>query len=565
MLTRFRGSFKLSSNDMFNEFTPKFEINQLLVYENEHETKKEYVQASAFLNLKFIDQIRTFEKYQQVPKHFHHVGRDVESLEEVYERRKVTSYLSGGLGNRLFQMGAVVWFADKYHRTPVVSLDKIEPCNHSLVNYTTSIFAPFCVMTAMSNCHTFIERPENFSHFIEWEDVPEKDVCFRGYFQSYHYVKNHQIDKYLSLDRPPLVALLQAAFIHVRRGDYVNNAFHEINLNVYYLECMRRAFVNEKAPLIIVLSNDIEWCKNQWMFQDQETIRFCQEEKGELIDLSIMARCAHGGICSNSSFSWWGSFLGQGSGIHHKTYIPSKWLGQSQWTTQLVDPLNPAMEEVNINSWFLPITYFNLKHRTDRNMLIQWELKTKLGIGSEYIERFDAIYVKDRGHQGCCASHIQGLQNFIDSKCPLGLLFEDDAELEINLIEKLVCFFKELTGPHFDGLLLGGGEIQTCTQKQLLDVKTNKLELKRFDFTTADQLVGAQQTVGYIITRHQAKKLVSLWSNCLLGLSNKSLPQHNFCIDQSWKQLHKLDAWFVSKPLLCKQRISFSDIEKTIK
>ncbi len=314
---------------------------------------------------------------------------------------------------------------------------------------------------------------------------------------------------------------------------------------------MRRVFALHKSPRIIICSNDIEWCKDQWMFKDNDTILF-SHSKTELEDLNIMSKCVYGGICSNSTFSWWGSFLNTQS--KHKKYIPAKWLANELWSTQLAEP-STMIEEVSIDGWFLPITYINLKHRNDRRSLVQGELESKLQIQKEYITRFDAIYVKERGHLGCCASHVHALQNFLSTKCPLGMILEDDAQM-ISDLSHLKQFFADLQGPNFDGLLLGGGLISKYDDGSLASVNGKMLALR---------LKESQQTVGYIITRNEAKRLVQLWTNGMLSLCDTKVPQHHFCIDQNWKQLHRTDYWYVLEPLLCMQRRSFSDIEKTVK
>jgi len=48
-------------------------------------------------------------------------------------------------------------------------------------------------------------------------------------------------------------------------------------------------------------------------------------EKDELETLYIMANCGYGGICSNSSFSWWGGFLNK----YSSSYFPNKLLNKN--------------------------------------------------------------------------------------------------------------------------------------------------------------------------------------------------------------------------------------------
>ncbi len=103
--------------------------------------------------------------------------------------------------------------------------------------------------------------------------------------------------------------------IHVRRGDYVNNPFYvDLTSTKYYEKAMK------KFPLetnFLVFSDDIEWCKtyfigNEFSFQERGT---------EVNDIALMADCK-GIIIANSSFSWWGAYLGD---KNKKVVAPKEW------------------------------------------------------------------------------------------------------------------------------------------------------------------------------------------------------------------------------------------------
>lgn len=91
--------------------------------------------------------------------------------------------------------------------------------------------------------------------------------------------------------------------IHVRRGDYLLFSHQYPNLmeTDYYVEAMKE-FEGKK---FIVFSDDIEWCKQQDIFNGCEF----SEGNNEVQDLNIMASCL-GIITANSSYSWWAAFLG---------------------------------------------------------------------------------------------------------------------------------------------------------------------------------------------------------------------------------------------------------------
>lgn len=92
--------------------------------------------------------------------------------------------------------------------------------------------------------------------------------------------------------------------IHVRRGDYVGNTFYTDLMQTDYYPLAMGEFPERK---FLVFSDDIEWCKQQAIFKDCEF----SEGRGELDDLNLMLHC-NGHIVSNSTFAFWGAYLGKG-------------------------------------------------------------------------------------------------------------------------------------------------------------------------------------------------------------------------------------------------------------
>ena len=93
------------------------------------------------------------------------------------------------------------------------------------------------------------------------------------------------------------------AFIHVRRGDYVNNnGYIDLSVNDYYKIAMSNFNFSQK---FLVISDDIEYCKTLSYFKNCE---FCDWGNNGIEDLATMTLC-NGGILANSSYSWWGAYL----------------------------------------------------------------------------------------------------------------------------------------------------------------------------------------------------------------------------------------------------------------
>ena len=71
------------------------------------------------------------------------------------------------------------------------------------------------------------------------------------------------------------------------------------------------------------MTDDVQWAKQQDLFKSR--LFHIIEHKNELETFNIMTQCHGGAICANSTFSWWGAFLG----AHSKkapVIIPQKWI-----------------------------------------------------------------------------------------------------------------------------------------------------------------------------------------------------------------------------------------------
>ena len=175
-----------------------------------------------------------------------------------------------------------------------------------------------------------MKKKFNFIPGLEKLDYNKNNIDFQGYYQSDKYwihcekelikhlkfsnnIKNIDINYNLN----------NMCAIHVRRGDYINLSEYHVNLDIDYyskaINFMTKKYINK----FIVFSDDIVWCKENFkQFQNKNIeINFsnnCSAGK----DLFLMSKCSFH-IIANSSFSWWGSTLGQSK----LTISPKNWFG----------------------------------------------------------------------------------------------------------------------------------------------------------------------------------------------------------------------------------------------
>ena len=97
--------------------------------------------------------------------------------------------------------------------------------------------------------------------------------------------------------------------VHIRRGDYLVTPGCSVLGIDYYRKATEVIREREPAPLWVVFSDDIPWCRTHFGFLENAV--FVEGNEAEpWEDLRLMAACQHH-VIANSSFSWWGACLGR--------------------------------------------------------------------------------------------------------------------------------------------------------------------------------------------------------------------------------------------------------------
>ncbi len=109
--------------------------------------------------------------------------------------------------------------------------------------------------------------------------------------------------------------------VHIRRGDYVKLGLIVCDIN-YYQQCIRRMASELKDPVFFIFSDDIEWVQENLNIPDGISVIYVDNNNSSSDDMRLLSNCAHF-IMSNSTFSWWGAFLGDHP--DKKVYVPRYW------------------------------------------------------------------------------------------------------------------------------------------------------------------------------------------------------------------------------------------------
>ena len=236
------------------------------------------------------------------------------------------------------------------------------------------------------NCFTY--DPNILNNFGENPGLLNGYFQNEKYFCDYkrdvlRFLRNDQISARLLSSYPELS---NSYFIHVRRGDYVNHPLYVIDYDNYYKSAIYFILDKDPSAKFYVVSDDIEYCKSYHVFsyfrqftnetvESSSKLEFTQQyppgtrencgtfssiipvtqngtnfevpkggrgPKGgpgvppkftfvegldALDTLYFMSMCSKGGICCNSSFSWWGSYLQHSWPPIDKTVVmPKHWI-----------------------------------------------------------------------------------------------------------------------------------------------------------------------------------------------------------------------------------------------
>ena len=220
----------------------------------------------------------------------------------------ITVALQGGLGNQLFQIAAASLISKTQDRE--LWLPDTPKTHHSAARYYETILRLWS--DRVRDIGPCAEQHEKTYSFQNW-CLPPEPVRLYGYFQNYRYVPA-DFQSTLVL---PSVPSLDGAFLHIRGGDYVRHPFHDVGLSTYYERAVSHF---PPGTHFHVFTNDVSYAKSLPILQ--KVSHSFVTDSDEVVCLAKMKACTVGGICANSTFSWWGAYLNRGTRM---LILPSKW------------------------------------------------------------------------------------------------------------------------------------------------------------------------------------------------------------------------------------------------
>lgn len=285
---------------------------------------------------------------------------------------QVIGRIEGGLGNQLFQYAAARSLADRlgcglaldlrglaengdrpyqldrYHiRAEIAGPEHLA----SLPDWHSSRFGRMrCGLSqALPSVFSFpVFWPRSFAFDIAFERI-RRPTYLVGYWQSEKYFvwnRSRLMQDIQLIDPPelpdPLLEQIRgtcSVALHVRRGDYVNNAtasqFHGLCDMSYYLKAID--VLRSRLPEfhVYVFSDEPDWARNNLRLGVPTCVVDANPPGRGYLDMELMRHCRHH-IIANSSFSWWGAWRSDNLG--QQVLAPRRWFADAGVDTSDVVP-----------------------------------------------------------------------------------------------------------------------------------------------------------------------------------------------------------------------------------
>jgi hypothetical protein len=249
----------------------------------------------------------------------------------------------GGLGNQLFQIFTLIAHSINTNQKFILP----EKLSESVQRHTywSSIFVN--LQKYISNTDTLVNWNEYNEPNFHYNKLPlsADNLILHGYFQSYKYFDNEwkQISNIIGFNKQ--IEQTKTKYsnyfnqdcvisMHFRLGDYVNSQYH-LTLDYNYYEksielIINKTNINNFTVLYFCEENDVQTVdliiinlQNKFLELKFIKINFtiCDWEQ-----MLLRSLCNHN-IIANSTFSWWGAYIGYKLNEDKIICYPSKWFG----------------------------------------------------------------------------------------------------------------------------------------------------------------------------------------------------------------------------------------------
>lgn len=259
--------------------------------------------------------------------------------------------LQGGLGNQMFQYATARTLANphlpfldfSFLRQNSISSETFTKRDFELdiFNLAYNIYTSEKKLKINSRLSRLLRKELMIVKQLENEIVTfpkDRRLYLDGYFQSEHYflINRQQIltdFTFPKLDSKnaefahQMTEATHSVSLHIRRGDYLKEVvknYHGILPDSYYRKAIDQLKQKFNNPLFFIFSDDEAYAQQHFGNQNNFIIVSGNSGSNSWKDMCLMTNCHHH-IIANSSFSWWGAWLGGKDGY---TIAPEAWFNK---------------------------------------------------------------------------------------------------------------------------------------------------------------------------------------------------------------------------------------------
>jgi len=273
-------------------------------------------------------------------------------------KKMIITRISGGLGNQMFQYAAGYALAKKldcelkvdtsfYPRQSLRTLDlnyfdlPLNIATHkeclklgAPINFNNKLIKKLGLSSVL--LPNYLEESQSFA-YEECISSVAAPVYLDGYWQNLKYFEEYRAElsrvftpkiEYGSVFKEYLAKIqgAQSVSLHIRRGDYVNDpharSIHYVCDLDYYLKAIESVQKIVSSPTFFIFSDDIVWCKKKFGLLASKV--FIEKTKNAIEDFQLMRNCQVN-VISNSTFSWWASFINVYQKCDTAVFFPTNW------------------------------------------------------------------------------------------------------------------------------------------------------------------------------------------------------------------------------------------------
>lgn len=324
----------------------------------------------------------------------------------------------GRLGNQMFQYAYLLYLQKRYGNIVSFYLypnkeESLSDCFPRINLYELPENLKECIKRMNSKQVDNIEE-HGISCFQEIEEPQKALTVYSGYWQCFEYANmvQDELKKAYSWNEEFLCNAYKAyrekmrttcsVSIHIRRGDYQSDKNKDVYGSVCDLNYYKKAIrtIKDLLPnetVFYILTDDPEWVKTHFSVKNTILIEK-PENAADWQDMCLISSCKHH-IIANSSFSWWGAWLGENpekiivapdwwySGMPTPDLLPESWIripirNASELNRRITSHLlfNKIIGNQNMFYWdeMTRIIYHYYLGRKNRNSYYRREADRKL-------------------------------------------------------------------------------------------------------------------------------------------------------------------------------------------